>query len=111
MPGPGWEPQEGRWVRSQGRSREGGESGREGGDFSPLPGPTCWCRRTLIFWMGEPHRKWGVLLDQTGWEREAWGRWGPGRRGVAQAWPLRIKDSDSWRGLNGDGGVFAKESD
>ena len=43
-------------------------------------------------------------------ERQAWRRWGPGRRGVFQAWLLRVKDSDSWRGLWPGGGGFAIEA-
>lgn len=74
------------WERSQGRSGEGGESGKEGVDCGPLPCPTC-CATPCVLLDGRDHRR-GVLLDQTGWEREAWRRWDPGRRVVFQAWPL-----------------------
>lgn len=96
MPGIGSGPREKRWERSQGRS------GGEGSDFCPPPlsacgGPTL-CASGWVSPVGK-----GWCRDWTAQGgRQACGRWGPGRSGAVQAWPLRVKDSDSW----GPGGVF-----
>ena len=88
--------------RGGGRSpRAGmGREGNLGGRAAIVPPLNMLVPHPVSFWMGEPAGR-GVALATGQGRREAWGRWGPGRRGVVQAWPLGVKDADSWRGLGG----------
>lgn len=59
----------------------------EGSDFGRLSLPTCWGRTLCASGWESGGGKGGGAGDWTGWEGEAWGRWGPGRSGVPRPGP------------------------
>lgn len=91
-----------------GSLRRGGERPRarvkrgawEGGDSCRLPPYHVLLPDPVSMWRREPHRNGGGAGHRTGWARRACRRW-VGRKGV-QAWPMWVKDFDSWGADKGD---------